>query len=253
MGTIDMTTATFTCHQEDDFAVITILENAKIVTTTVGGKEDMLKAMDMINSAQQIKGVAVLYSDKYRGDAEHKKFLIESLEGIRSTEKSRFATTYKYAIIQFLERIISFPKPIVGGMEGDIGPTSFAINLAFDLRISADDTNFFHPNLKLGLPPAPLLAHYLVQTLGSFKATELFLTKSAFSAQDAFDLGLITQIVSKENLKKTCLDKLRQLSNLSGNTLVETRRMLQPDLDGLRNYIDAGFDGAIRCMYNVKR
>ena len=76
MGTIDMTTATFTCHQEDDFAVITILENAKIVTTTVGGKEDMLKAMDMINSAQQIKGVAVLYSDKYRGDAEYKKFLI---------------------------------------------------------------------------------------------------------------------------------------------------------------------------------
>jgi enoyl-CoA hydratase/carnithine racemase len=251
MGAIDMTTATFTCHQEDDLAVITILEGAEIVTTTVGGKQDLLEAMKKINAAQQIKGVAVLYSDKYRGDAEYKKFLIESLEGIRSTEKSRFATTYKYAIIQFLERIISFPKPIVGGMEGDIGPTSFAFNLAFDLRISADETKFFFPNLKLGIPPAPLLAHYFVQSLGSFKATELFLTKSALSAQDAFNLGLITQIVSKEKLKKTCLDKLRQLSNLSGNTLVETRRMLQPDMDGLRNYINAGFDGAIRCMYNI--
>lgn len=252
MGSIDMATATFTCHQEDDFAVITILEGAKIVTTTVGGKEDLMKAMDMIHAAQQIKGVAVLYSAEYRGDAEHKKFLIESLEGIRSTEQGRFATTYKYSIIQFLERIISFPKPIVGGMEGAIGPTSFGINLAFDLRISADDTNFLHPNLKFGLPPEPLLAHYLIQTLGSFKATELFLTKSALSAQDAFDLGLITQIVSKENLKNTCLDRLRQLTDLSGNTLVETRRMLHPDMDGLRNFINAGFDSAIRCMYKIK-
>ena len=212
----------------------------------------MLKVLDMINAAQQIKGVAVLYSDKYRGDADYKKFLIESLEEINTSPQSRFATTYKYAIIQFLERIYSFPKPIVGGMEGDIGPTSFAINLAFDLRISSDDAKFFHPNLKLGLPPAPLLAHYLIQNIGSFKATELFLTKSVLYAQDAFDLGLINQIVSKEDLKKTCLDRLHQLSNLSGDALVETRRMLHPEMDGLKEYINTGFDGAIRCMYKMK-
>ena len=45
MGTINMTTAAFTCHQEDDLAVITISEGAAIVTTTVGGKEDLLETL----------------------------------------------------------------------------------------------------------------------------------------------------------------------------------------------------------------
>ena len=78
------------------------------------------------------------------------------------------------------------------------------------------------------------------------------LSKTALSAQDAFDLGLITQIVSKEDLKKTCLDKLHQLSKLSGDALVETRRMMQPNMDRLMRYIDAGFDSATRCMNKMK-
>ncbi len=36
MSNIDVTTATYTCRQEDDLAVITILEGADIVSTTVG-------------------------------------------------------------------------------------------------------------------------------------------------------------------------------------------------------------------------
>ena len=42
MSTIDVTNDTFTCHREDDLAVITILEAAKSLSTTVGGKEDLV-------------------------------------------------------------------------------------------------------------------------------------------------------------------------------------------------------------------
>ena len=206
----------------------------------------------MINEARHINGVAVIFSDLYSGGAEYKKFLIEVIEGIGPSTESRFATTYKYAILQFLKSINSFSKPIVGGMSGDIGPTAFAMNLAFDLRVSTDDASYFHSNLKLGLPPEPLLAYYLIQSLGHHKTTELFLTKSTLAAQDAFDLGLITQIVSSNDLKKTCLDQLHQLSTLPKNTLIETRRMLQPDMDGLERYIKKGFDSTIRCIYSMK-
>ncbi len=253
MSNIDVTTDTFTCHQEDDLAVITMLEGAEILSTTVSGKNDILETLNRINETRQIKGVAVICSDQYRSDSEYEKFMLETIEGISSpSSERRFTTTYKYAYLQFLKDIKLLSKPIVGGMSGDIGPNTFAVNLAFDLRVSTDDANFFYPNLKLGLPPAPLLAYYFIQSLGPHKTTELFLTKSVMTAQDAFELGLITQIVSSNDLKKTCLDLLRQVSTLSENTLIETRRMLQPDMDGLQTYVEKGFDSAIRCINKMK-
>ncbi len=252
MGAIEIATDTFTCHQEDDIAVITILEGAEVLSTTVSGKDALLSALNTIKAAPAVNGVVVLYSEKYRGDAEHKKFLEESLEEINDSGGSRYSSTYKNAINQFLEAIYTFPKPVVGGMDGDIGPTSLAINLAFDLCIATENASFFHPNLKFGLPPSPPLAFYLVQSIGSQKATEMILTRSEFSAREALDLGLITQIVSKKELKKRCIDKLRLLTAISGDALIETRRMLKPSLKQMRQYMDEGFEGAIRCLYRMK-
>lgn len=251
MSAIDVTNDAFTCHQEDDLAVITISKGSKIIST-VSGKENMIHILGTIKTAPQIKGVAILYSDKYLGDIAYQKFLMEMLEDKDYKSESHYITTYQGAIIQFLKEINKFPKPIVGGMDGEIGPHTFAVNLAFDLRIATGNTGFFHPNLKFGLPPSPPLAYYLMQSLGAPRATELLLTKSKLTVQEVHDLGLISRIVSKEDLKKTCLDKLRQLSTISGDALLESRRMLQPDIDKLSKFIDEGFQGALRCLYKMR-
>lgn len=248
MSKIDVANDRFTCHIEDDFAVITILEGAKSLSTTVGGKESLMGTLKIIEEDQEIKGVAVIYSDKYLGDVEYKKFLQENLDVKNPNSHSRFVDTYKSAMVQFLQMANTYPKPIVSGMKGNIDPDDFAISLALDFRIATGNACIFHPNLQLGLPPSPLLSFYLVHNFGSQKATELILTKHKITTQDALDLGLITQIVSGEDLKKTCLDKLRQLSTIPRHALVESRRMLQPDMGKLKNYLDIAFEGVVRCL-----
>jgi enoyl-CoA hydratase/carnithine racemase len=252
MGTIDIIEDTFTCHQEGDLAVFNILEKAKAISTTVSGKDVFFEAMNAIKAAQDIKGVAFLYSEKYQSDVEYEKFIKETIENIQKIDQRRYTITFKSAIIQFLENIHTFPKPIVGAMDGYIAPTSFAANLAFDLRIATDKTNFILPDLKFGLPPSPPLSFYLVHSLGHQKATDLILTKSEITAQEALDLGLLTQVVSKKNLKDSCIDKLRQLTAISEDALIESRRMLKPSLKKMREYMDKGFEGTIRCMYKMK-
>jgi len=207
-----------------------------------------LKSEKTIKEDRQIKGVAILDSDKYLGDVEYKKFLQESLDAKHYKGHSRFADTYKNAIVQFIQMANTYPKPIVAGMKGNVDPDDFAINLALDLRIATDNACIIHPNLQFGFPPSPPLSFYLVHSLGSHKATELIMTRQKITAQDALDLGLITQIVSGEDLKKTCRDKLRQLSTIPRHTLVESRRMLQPDMGTIKKYFDAAFDGAVRCL-----
>lgn len=253
MGTIDLTTDIFTIHQEDNFAVITILPGSKALSTTVSGKESLLDAMEMINAEQQIKGVVFLYADNYNSAAEDQNFFHERLGSKHYAGDTPYSYAYRAALNQFLDRVRTFPKPVISGMSGNIGPTTFAVNLAFDLRVVAEHTSFCHQNIKNGLPPSPLLAYYLVMSLGSPRATELMLTKSEFSAQEILDLGLINQIVPKTDLKKTCIVKLNNLSTISERALIETRRMLQPDIEKMDKYIDETFAAAIRCINFIQR
>ena len=74
------------------------------------------------------------------------------------------------------------------------------------------------------------------------------MTRQKITAQEALDLGLVTQIVSGEDLKKTCLVKLRRVSTIPRHALIESRRMLQPDMGKIKKYLDATFDGAVRCL-----
>ena len=177
----------------------------------------------------------------------------EILENIQHLDDRRYSAIFKHAIIHYLEQIYTFPKPIVGGMDGDIVPPSFATNLALDMQIATDKASFILPDLKFGLPPSPPLAFYLIQNLGPRKAAELIFTKSELTAQEALDLGLITQVVSKRKLKETCIDKLRQMTAISADALIESRRMLKPSLNVMRDYIDKGFEGIVRCLYKMKK
>ena len=101
MSVIDVTNDGFTCQQEDDLAVLTILEGAKVLSTTVSGKENLMELLKTIRESRQIKGIAVLYSHNYPGDAEYRKFLQESLEEKHTRDKSRYAITYKIALFHF--------------------------------------------------------------------------------------------------------------------------------------------------------
>jgi enoyl-CoA hydratase/carnithine racemase len=253
MGTIDIIEDTFTCHQKDDLAVFNLLEGARALSTTVSGKDIFFEALNAIKAARDIKGVAFLHSEKYQDIVEHETFIKETLEAMQHLDERRYSITFKYAIIQFLEVIHTFPKPIVGGMDGKLAPLAFAANLAFDLRIATDKARVILSDLKFGLPPSPPFAFYLVNSLGPQKATELILTKSVITAQEALDLGLVTQVVSKKDLKDSCIDKLRQLTTISGDALIESRRMLQPSLKKMREYMDEGFEGIIRCMHRIKK
>ena len=61
-------------------AVLTISEGAHLLSTTVSGKEQQVDVLEIISDSRQIHGLAVLYSNKYKGDVEYKQFLLDRLE-----------------------------------------------------------------------------------------------------------------------------------------------------------------------------
>ena len=251
MTSIEMVNDVFTCRQDTDLAIVTFLKGAKKLATSVNAKETLLMVLKTIKDSREINGVALIYSDEYSGITEYRQFWQKILEEKQYYDGRSSTVPYKSAAMQTLETIRTYPKPIVGGMVGDIAPDSLGLNLALDLRIACEGTTYFLPNLQLGFPPSGLLSFYLARSLGPHRATEIMLTKQKISAQEALDFGLITQIVSPEDLENTCFDKLRQLSTIPDCTLVESRRVLQPDLDEVNDFINAGIDGSLRCQIRL--
>jgi enoyl-CoA hydratase/carnithine racemase len=241
----------FTCQQVEDLALLKINKGAKKLLTSVDSKETIMSVLEKIKDTKTIKGVAVIYSDKYSGHHEYRQLLSNILE-TETTSTQRNVDLYRNAISQFLKTIHSYPLPIVSGMNGEIGPDTLGLNLAFDLRIVSNNTIFFSHNLELGFPPSSILSFYLVQSLGSPLATELMLTKNELKPEDLLELRLINKIVSTEDLESTCLHKLRRLVRIPKHALVEARSMLQPNIDEVLKHIDSGLKSSLRSIYKMK-
>ena len=119
-----------------------------------------MDVVETIRDSGQIRGLVVLFSSNYKGNDEYKEFLLESIREKDFPSEGRYRITYKSALTQFLEMINAYPMPIVCGLSGDIGPDSFGLGLALDIRIATHTTRFINPNLQIGFPPSPLLAFY---------------------------------------------------------------------------------------------
>ena len=89
MTSINVETDFCACRQKDDFLVIEPLEGARKIITNVEAKEEMLSILDTIRNSSDIKGILMLYTEKYHGNIEYKQYLLESLESNIHSDKGR--------------------------------------------------------------------------------------------------------------------------------------------------------------------
>ena len=86
-------------------------------------------------------------------------------------------------------------KPIIGAVEGYALAGGMELAISCDLLVAADDSKFGIPEVKRGLAAAAGGLVKLPKQIPSRIAMELALTGDFISAQRAYELGLINQVV----------------------------------------------------------
>ena len=99
--------------------------------------------------------------------------------------------------------------PIVGAINGYALGLGFALALATDIRIAADDARFAVAQTKRGIMPDFSLGHLLKQAVGQQRAFELIFSGRMIDAQEALDLGLVLEVVPAADL----MDRAMELAN----------------------------------------
>jgi enoyl-CoA hydratase/carnithine racemase len=94
----------------------------------------------------------------------------------------------------------SYPKPIIGAVNGVCAGGGVELLLSTDIRISAPHARYGLPEVKWGIYPFGGATGKLVAQIGYVNAMELLLTAQMVDAEEARRIGLINRIVPAERL-----------------------------------------------------
>ena len=124
------------------------------------------------------------------------------------------------------------PQPIVCAIHGAAVGLGFSLALASDVRVIADDVRFSAAYINIGLGGADMACSYfLPRMIGAGRAYEFMLTGNFMSAQDAMELGLVSRLVTREELMDTALDLARTMNSKNPMGLRLTKEAINMNID----------------------
>ena len=145
------------------------------------------------------------------GDVNWFRKGVEAGEVDLPSEVRRGAEVLHQAIVD-LRRI---PYPVIAAVNGPAAGAGFSLALACDLRIAAD-TAFFAPAYgRIGASPDGGMTYFLPRVVGPSKALELLLEDPNLKAEEAKELGLVTEVVPPEQLAEAVRAKAEKLAKMA--------------------------------------
>ena len=96
--------------------------------------------------------------------------------------------------------IASIDRPVIAAINGDALGQGLELALSCDIRLASYQAWLGFPHVALGLIPTDGGTQRLPRIVGKSKTMELILTAENISAQEAFEIGLVNKVVTKENL-----------------------------------------------------
>lgn len=98
-------------------------------------------------------------------------------------------------------------KPVIAAIEKFALGVSFELALACDFRIATENSQLGLPEINLGTMPGSGGTHRLAQIIGLGRAKNAIMRGRRISAAEAYDWGLITELVPEGELD-TAIDRL---------------------------------------------
>jgi methylglutaconyl-CoA hydratase len=127
---------------------------------------------------------------------------------------------------KLFETIYNFPKVVIAQVEGAALAGGCGLANVCDFCYATPESKFGFTEVKIGFIPA-IVSVFLLRKIGEAKAKELLLSGNIISANDAFNYGIINQIVDKEKIEEYVNNKCNQLIlQASGQSLTLTKHLI---------------------------
>jgi enoyl-CoA hydratase len=133
------------------------------------------------------------------------------------------------------------PKPAIAMVQGACIAGGLMLAWVCDLIVAAEDAFFADPVVRMGIPGVEYFAHPWV--LGPRFAREVLFTGGRFSAERAYQVGMVNRVVPRASLESAVFELAGQIAEMPSFGLALAKRAINQceDLMGMRPGMDAVF------------
>jgi enoyl-CoA hydratase len=133
------------------------------------------------------------------------------------------------------------PKPMIAMVQGACIAGGLMLSFVCDLIVASEDAFFADPVVRMGIPGVEYFAHPWV--LGTRGAKEILFTGDRFTAERAYQWGMVSRVVPRDELEAETFALADRISLMPAFGLALTKRSVNQceDAMGMRNGMDSVF------------
>lgn len=132
----------------------------------------------------------------------------------------------------------NFNKPIISVLQGNIRGGGLELALNSDIRLATEDATFGFPEVTRGVAAASGGMVLLPQIIGLGRAMELLLTGASIDATEAYRIGLINKIVTRDQILNKAIELAEKIAN---NAPLAVQATKETTLRAIGSAISEGF------------
>ncbi len=120
----------------------------------------------------------------------------------------------------------NFDIPVVCGIQGACLGSGVELISSCDIRIAAENSNYFMGEVKVGQCTDLGGATRLTRLIGRSQALRLLLTAERIGAEEALRIGLVDKVVPTEDVRKVATEYARTIAKMSPFAVMTTKRVV---------------------------
>ncbi len=130
-------------------------------------------------------------------------------------------------------------KPVVVALRGFALGGGLELAMHGDIIVCAETAKMGQPEVQIGLMPGGGATQRLTHAVGKFKAMKWLLTGALFGAKEAFEMGLVSEVVPDEEVDERALKLAKQLAKGPQQAI---RSIKQAVLQSMNTPLDQGLE-----------
>jgi enoyl-CoA hydratase/carnithine racemase len=202
-------------------------------------------AFDLADADDEVRVVVLAGNGKHFSSGHDLKALVGDTEPdewriMRDTPEGK----YHHEKVMYFDRCLrirDFRKPTVAAVQGKCIAAGVMLACMCDLIVASDDASFQNPVLRMTGAAVELLVE--PWEMPARKAKEFLLTASVLSAAEAERLGMVNQVVPRDQLAQAVRELAETIARVPPATAQVVKRTINKtlDLQGQRDAYDYHF------------
>lgn len=132
---------------------------------------------------------------------------------------------------QYYRVVAECPKPVIVAIEGFALGGGLELALCADIIVAADGARLGLPEVKIGILPGGGGTQRLTRLVGRSRAMLLLMTGRMFGAQEAFAMGVVSEMTPKGEALKHALDIANEIASMPPISVRQIKEIVNEGLN----------------------